>query len=110
MPVRTTTTSLRFTVAALLTLSLAAQEQKVVGYPQRDALSPFREPIDVYAPPDEVFRLLRVMQSLADAPSSPRRFDIDGREVVDDAQWRQARADPAGGRGRPGRRHGLRRQ
>jgi hypothetical protein len=86
-------------LATLLLLAGAAAAQgeqrpkAPVAYPQRDALSPFREPIDVYAPPDEVFRLLRVMQSLADAPSSPRRFDIDGREVVDDAQWRQARAD-----------------
>ncbi|MCA3010195.1 MAG: hypothetical protein INH34_17615 [Phycisphaerales bacterium] len=86
-------------LATLLLLAGAAAAQgeqrpkAPVAYPQRDALSPFREPTDVYAPPDEVFRLLRVMQSLADAPSSPRRFDIDGREVVDDAQWRQARAD-----------------
>jgi hypothetical protein len=86
-------------LATLLLLAGAAAAQgeqrpkAPVAYPQRDALSPFREPIDVYAPPDEVFRLLRVMQSIADAPSAPRRFDIDGREVVDDAQWRQARAD-----------------
>jgi hypothetical protein len=74
-------------LATLLLLAGAAAAQgeqrpkAPVAYPQRDALSPFREPIDVYAPPDEVFRLLRVMQSLADAPSSPRRFDIDGREM-----------------------------
>lgn len=86
-------------LATLLLLAGAAaaqgepRRQAPVAYPERDALSPFRQPTDVYAPPDEVFRLLRVMQSLADAPSSPRRFDIDGREVVDDAQWRQARAD-----------------
>lgn len=85
-------------LATLLLLAGAAapaagQAKAPVAYPQRDALSPFREPTDVYAPPDEVFRLLRVMQSLADAPGAPSRFDIDGREVVDAPRWRQARAD-----------------
>lgn len=88
------------TVRPLATLLLAAaaaaqggKEPKFVAYPERDALSPFRTPTDVYAPPDEAFRLLRIMQSLADAPSSPKRFDVDGREVVDDPRWQQARAD-----------------
>lgn len=84
------------TLAPLL-LAVAAAAQggptKFTAYPDRDALSPFRSPTDVYAPPDEAFRLLRVMEALAEPASSPKRFDIDGREVVDDPRWRQARED-----------------
>lgn len=78
--------------AAALAVAGSAQEQKVVGYPQKDALSPFRNPTDIYAPPDEVYRLLRAMQSLADAPGAVKSFDADGREVVDDKRWVEARA------------------
>lgn len=89
--------SVRPAVPALLLASLLApspaQEQKVIAYPQRDALSPFRNPTDVYAPPDEVFRLLRIMQALADAPGAPKQSDADGREILDDQRWRAVRAD-----------------
>lgn len=79
----------------LLAVAAAAQggPTKFTAYPDRDALSPFRSPTDVYAPPDEAFRLLRVMEALAEPTSAPKRFDIDGREVVDDPRWRQARED-----------------
>ncbi len=84
------------TLAPLL-LAVAAAAQggptKFTAYPDRDALSPFRSPTDAYAPPDEAFRLLRVMEALAEPASAKKRFDIDGREVVDDARWRQARED-----------------
>lgn len=89
MTVRTLATLLLFAGAAA---AQGGQQPKFVAYPERDALSPFREPSDVYAPPDEAFRLLRVMQSIAGTPATPKRFDIDGREVVDDARWQQARA------------------
>jgi hypothetical protein len=79
--------------AALAALSAAAQQQRAFGYPDKDALSPFRNPTDAYAPPDEAFRLLRLMQAIADAPGAPKSFDADGREVVADARWREARAD-----------------
>lgn len=69
------------------------QEQKDIAYPQKDALSPFRHPTDAYAPPDEVYRLLRIMQALADAPNAPKSFDREGREVVADKRWQQARAE-----------------
>lgn len=85
------------TLATVLLLAGAAAAQgdatKFAAYPERDALSPFRSPSDVYAPPDEAFRLLRIMQALADVASSPKRFDIDGREVVDDPRWQRARED-----------------
>lgn len=85
---------------SLLTLAVvawlgaaSAQEPKFVAWPQKDALSPFRTPSDVYAPPDEVYRLLRIMQTLADAPNAPKSFGPDGREVLEDKRWQQARAD-----------------
>ncbi|MBM3973704.1 MAG: hypothetical protein FJ301_06340 [Planctomycetes bacterium] len=79
----------------LLAAAAAAQggPTKFAAYPDRDALSPFRSPTDAYAPPDEAFRLLRMMEALAESASAQKRFDIDGREVVDDPRWRQARED-----------------
>jgi hypothetical protein len=74
---------------------LEAQEPKSIGYPQKDALSPFRNPTDVYAPPDEVYRLLRVMQTIAEAPGALKKFDADGRETIADKRWQQARAELA---------------
>ncbi len=74
-----------------LAAAAAAQEPKAVAYPERDVLSPFRQPTDVYAPPDELFDLLQRMQALADDPTTAKDFDADGREVVDDARWRAAR-------------------
>jgi hypothetical protein len=71
----------------------AAQDAKHIAYPTKDALSPFRNPTDAYAPPDEVYRLLRAMQSLADEPGAVKKFDAEGREVVDDKRWREARTE-----------------
>jgi hypothetical protein len=68
-----------------------AQEPKAIAYPHKDALSPFRTPTDAYAPPDEVYRQLRIMQTYADAPGAAKSFDKDGREVIDDPRWREAR-------------------
>jgi hypothetical protein len=86
MPVR------RCLFAALcLAAPLAAQEAKAIAYPDQDELSPFRNPQDVYAPPDEAYRLLRIMQALADAPNAPKSFDAEGREVVADPRWEDAR-------------------
>src|SRR5688572_25169205 len=83
-------------IAAAGAIALAgrplAGQQAPVGYPQRDALSPFRAPADAYAPPDEAFRLLRIMQGIADAPNAPKSFDAEGREVVADKRWEDARA------------------
>ncbi|MBX3464034.1 MAG: hypothetical protein KF830_12750 [Planctomycetes bacterium] len=80
-------------LAASLGGAATAQEPKAVAYPERDALTPFRQPADVYAPPDRLFALLRTMQAIADRPDAPKDFDADGREVVDDPAWRQARAE-----------------
>ena len=80
-------------LVASLTAELAAQETRSVAYPQRDILSPFRNPIDVYAPPDRLFLLLRRMRSLAENPSLPREIDGDGREIVDHEGWREAREE-----------------
>jgi hypothetical protein len=63
----------------------------LVAYPERDMLSPFRAPTDLYAPPDELFRQLNIMQSIA-TRSTDKSFDAAGREVIDDPAWRQARA------------------
>ena len=81
------------TLLALAGVHLPAQEPKLIGYPQKDALSPFRNPTDVYAPPDEAYRLLRIMQTLADAQGAPKQFGTDGRETIDDKRWRQAHAE-----------------
>lgn len=82
---------------SVLVLSLAlgaagAQDERVVAYPERNALSPFRTPSDVYAPPDEAFRLLRIMQTLSASRDVAKSVDVDGRELVDDPRWREARA------------------
>lgn len=71
----------------------ASQQPSTVAYPERDILSPFRNPTDVYAPPDELFRLLRTMQAAADRHPDRCRLDDAGREVVDDPAWREAHAD-----------------
>jgi hypothetical protein len=71
------------------------EEPKHVAYPTRDLLTPFRSPTDVYAPPDELFHVLRTMQALADAPGAKKEFDKNGVEVIDDPNWRQARGDMA---------------
>lgn len=74
-----------------LSAHLHGQQEKLIAYPQRDLLSPFRNPTDVYAPPDEIFRLLRTMQSLAEAGNAKKSFDASGREIVDDPRWEEAR-------------------
>ncbi|MCU0864415.1 MAG: hypothetical protein MUC36_11515 [Planctomycetes bacterium] len=78
---------------ALLLPGASAQEQKTIAYPARDILSPFRNPVEVYAPPDELFRALRTMQELAADPKAPKSYDEKGREVLDDVRWRAAYAD-----------------
>lgn len=77
--------------AVCLLTSLRGQDPVPVAYPERDILSPFRNPTDVYAPPDELFRHLRAMQNIASRPDKAKSFDADGREVVDDPLWRELR-------------------
>jgi hypothetical protein len=85
---------LHLLVSATLLLPLTmAQEQKTIAYPARDVLSPFRNPVDVYAPPDELFAALRTMQALAADPKAAKSYDAQGREVVDDVRWRAAYAN-----------------
>lgn len=69
---------------------LAAQQQKHVAYPERDILSPFRFPGEVYAPPDRLFFLLRRMRVLAANQGNPRRIDDEGRQLIDHEGWRTA--------------------
>ncbi len=82
-------------VLGLLTLlptRLFAQEQKApAAYPTRDALSPFRNPQEIAAPPDALFAQLRTMRRIAEDPAAIRSFDDHGREIVDDETWRLAR-------------------
>ena len=81
-------------LAALLCAPLSAQEPKLSsGYPAKDALTPFRNPTDIAAPPDALFAALRTMRRIAEDPAAARSFDRDGREVVDDEEWRAARAE-----------------
>ncbi len=92
MSVRSCSHVLAVLTGGLLTALASAQQQKAIAYPQRDILSPFRTPVETYAPPDELFKLLREMEAIAAAPNAPRSFDKDGREVIDDVRWRAARA------------------
>lgn len=69
-----------------------AQEPVPPAYPERDALSPFRTPTDVYAPPDELFRQLSIMQNIANRTGAKKSYDDKGREIVDDPSWRDAYA------------------
>jgi hypothetical protein len=85
--------SLAAWIATTLCGSLVAQEPKLSsGYPNRDALTPFRNPADIAAPPDALFAALRTMRRIAEDPATTRSFDEDGRESVDDDAWRAARA------------------
>ncbi len=86
---------IRLLAGAWLTVALCAplpaQEPKLSsGYPAKDALSPFRTPEEIAAPPDALFAVLRTMRRIADDPAAPRSFDSDGREMIDDEQWRAA--------------------
>lgn len=78
------------TLLAMLPSAAPAQERKVVAYPQRDELSPFRKPAEVHAPPEELLRLLRIMQERADSGRHAKRYDDSGREMIDDDAWREA--------------------
>lgn len=77
-------------LTALLSTGLSAQNH-VPAYPERDVLSPFRHPQEVYAPPDAVYAQLRIMRAIADGPAAEKHFDDQGVEVVDDQRWQQAR-------------------
>ena len=67
-------------------------QDPLVAYPERDILSPFRAPLDLYAPPDELFRQLNIMRNIAGRNGVSKSFDATGREVIDDPTWRRARA------------------
>lgn len=88
MPVATN--SLIAFAAGCLLQAPSSQEPIPVAYPEKDALSPFRDPTDIYAPPDELFRQLGVMQNIANRPGVEKSYDERGREVVDDPTWREA--------------------
>ena len=79
-------------VAAAGAPLVTAQQRLDCGYPERDVLSPFRNPTDITAPPDELFRNLRIMRNIA--AQEPQRASLDkkGRQVVDNDAWRQAYA------------------
>lgn len=79
--------------ATALHAPATAQQPKPTGYPDRDILSPFRSPAEVYAPPDKLFMLLRQMRQIADDASASKSFDEHGREVVDNPRWQQARRE-----------------
>ncbi|MHC5064188.1 MAG: hypothetical protein ACYTG5_09460 [Planctomycetota bacterium] len=74
--------------AAILALTssmlLPAQEEQ-------DWRIPFRNPQKNLAPPEDLFRELRIMQSIAPGPDSPGvSFDEEGRLVCDDLEWQRA--------------------
>jgi len=84
------------TLIALATCCLlqavGTQDPVAVAYPERDALSPFREPTDLYAPPDELFQQLGIMQNIAAKPGAKKSYDEKGREMVDNPAWQAAYA------------------
>ncbi|GAB4152381.1 MAG: hypothetical protein Fur0037_21150 [Planctomycetota bacterium] len=71
--------------------AIAAARAQGGGYPERDILSPFRNPSEIYAPPDAVYEQLRVMRGIAADPRMEKYFDENGVEVVDDPRWKAAR-------------------
>jgi len=81
-----------FVIASLLAVA-SAQQQKQIAYPQRDVLSPFRSPGDVYAPPDALYNLLRRMRSIAEDPATKKDFDTEGREIADQESWQEAKKE-----------------
>jgi len=93
MSVRLPCRALSGLLLAALAAAAAAQQPKHVAYPERDVLSPFRNPAEVYAPPDRLYLLLRRMRALADDPAYVKSTDPDGREVVDHQGWREAREE-----------------
>lgn len=90
-----TPTLLPLVSAAALAMALLPAQNGVPAYPERDILSPFRNPGEIYAPPDGVYRQLRIMRELADSPATIKRFDSNGVEVVDDERWQKARQNLA---------------
>lgn len=74
-------------LAALTPACPTLAQEKLPAYPQRDALSPFRNPDQIYAPPDELFGILRQMRFIAGKANSPKEFAADGCEVVRDPRW-----------------------
>lgn len=90
MPV--TTNSLLCLCMAGLLQAVPAQDPTPIAYPERDILSPFRTPTDLYAPSDELFRQLAIMQNISSRSGAKISFDNTGREVVDDPAWQQAQA------------------
>ena len=77
--------------AVACTLQVAAAQEPIhCGYPERDILSPFRNPTDITAPPDELFRNLRIMKNLAEKMPDKVSYDAKGRQVVDHETWRAA--------------------
>jgi hypothetical protein len=81
-----------FSAAAMACVLQAAAAQAPIhcGYPERDILSPFRNPTDITAPPDELFRNLRIMKNVAAKMPDKASYDARGRQVVDDPTWRTA--------------------
>ncbi|MFN3242766.1 MAG: hypothetical protein ACE37K_14785 [Planctomycetota bacterium] len=81
-----------FSAAAMACILQAAAAQAPIhcGYPERDILSPFRNPTDITAPPDELFRNLRIMKNVAAKMPDKASYDARGRQVVDDPTWRTA--------------------
>ena len=75
-------------LAAVLPAAFA-QERKHVAFPERDALTPFRAPSEIYAPPDRLYSLLRRMRAMAANPANERSTDEDGREVLALEAWRE---------------------
>src|SRR5262245_41372076 len=87
------TSAIAFAISTFLLISAASsQEQKAIAFPNRDILSPLRNPVDPCAPPDELVPQLRNMEAIATAPNAAKSFDKEGREVVDDKAWRAAKA------------------
>lgn len=87
MPVRQ---SLSLLLIAALQPGLGlAQDPIHRAYPERDALTPFRNPSEIYAPPDRLFALLRRMRAMAADDSYARHTDERGREIVEDGSWQK---------------------
>ncbi len=58
---------------------------------QQDWRIPFRNPQKNLAPPEDLFRELRIMQSIAPGPdSSGVSYDQEGRLICDDSEWQRA--------------------
>lgn len=78
---------------ALSPIAAAQEPQAPAAYPTRDELTPFRNPTEIMAPPDTLFAQLGTMRRIAEDPAATRSFGADGREVIDDETWRQARRE-----------------